>query len=99
MRPPHGAEWLVLALVLVVVAVVWAGVRRRSPRRPRSSRGVYSSPAFRPNQRSSPPVSSPEDTKPAGWYPDPTGSGQNRWWDGREWTSVRSSPRPTPGQR
>ncbi|KRE21754.1 DUF2510 domain-containing protein [Agromyces sp. Soil535] len=22
---------------------------------------------------------------PAGWYPDPSGSGQ-RWWDGRQWT-------------
>lgn len=23
---------------------------------------------------------------PAGWYPDPDGGDQRRWWDGREWT-------------
>lgn len=27
-------------------------------------------------------------TTPAGWHPDPEGSGQQRWWDGQQWTSA-----------
>ncbi|KQW06255.1 hypothetical protein ASC66_06935 [Leifsonia sp. Root4] len=30
---------------------------------------------------------------PAGWYPDPRGSDQLRWWDGTTWT-VQLAPRP-----
>ena len=32
------------------------------------------------------PVSPP--TVPAGWFPDPQGSGQLRYWDGRQWTAT-----------
>jgi hypothetical protein len=33
------------------------------------------------------------DETPAGWYPDPAGSGQYRWFDGTAWTeTVESEP-------
>jgi len=32
-------------------------------------------------------VSDPQSTlPPAGWYPDPSGAPQQRWWDGQGWT-------------
>ena len=34
-------------------------------------------------------------TAPAGWYPDPSGSGQ-RWWDGRQWTGYATPLDPPP---
>src|SRR5690606_7441957 len=33
---------------------------------------------------------------PAGWYPDPEGGNQRRWWDGQEWTQYTAElQRPT----
>ncbi len=33
---------------------------------------------------------------PAGWYPDPDGSGGQRFWDGSRWTEHRYPAAPTP---
>ena len=33
---------------------------------------------------------------PAGWYPDPNGTGNWRWWDGQSWTDHVQAPAPQP---
>jgi hypothetical protein len=35
-----------------------------------------------------------QPTVPAGWHPDPAGSGQLRWWDGVAWTVHLTEPQP-----
>lgn len=37
----------------------------------------------------------PSTPIPAGWYPDPAGSFQQRWWNGSEWTNDFAQYRPT----
>jgi len=37
----------------------------------------------------------PNTPIPAGWYPDPAGSFQQRWWTGTEWTNDFAQYRPT----
>lgn len=32
------------------------------------------------------------DTPPAGWYPDPTGAAQQRFWDGQQWAEALAAP-------
>ncbi len=39
-------------------------------------------------------MSHTQSQPPAGWYPDPAGSGHERYWDGANWSQVT---RPTPG--
>src|SRR5689334_11523637 len=34
---------------------------------------------------------------PAGWYPDPTGRHERRWWDGESWTHEVADP-AAPGE-
>ncbi|WP_431928076.1 DUF2510 domain-containing protein [Nonomuraea jabiensis] len=34
---------------------------------------------------------------PAGWYPDPYGEPQLRWWDGTQWTDALHAQQPGPG--
>lgn len=31
-----------------------------------------------------------------GWYPDPSGTGLSRWWDGSRWSELTSPGVPTP---
>jgi hypothetical protein len=38
----------------------------------------------------------PSPNVPAGWYPDPTLPGTQRYWDGSEWTEHRAPLSPTP---
>lgn len=37
----------------------------------------------------------PESSVPPGWYPDPQGSFQQRWWTGTTWTNDFAQLRPT----
>ena len=35
------------------------------------------------------------NTTPPGWYPDPSGAPQQRWWDGMQWNEA-TQPNPAP---
>jgi uncharacterized Tic20 family protein len=41
-----------------------------------------------------PDPTEPSGAAPQGWYPDPSGSGQQRWWDGAQWGIAASSAVP-----
>jgi hypothetical protein len=42
------------------------------------------------------PPAYPEPKAPAGWFPDPSGAGVLRYWDGQQWTA-HTTPAPAPG--
>ncbi len=42
------------------------------------------------------PSTTPPPAPPAGWYPDPAGSGHQSYWDGERWTLTTSPPAPRP---
>ncbi len=44
---------------------------------------------------SSAAVAGPPPLAPAGWYPDPAGGPDQRYWDGQRWT-VQTTPKPSP---
>jgi hypothetical protein len=37
-------------------------------------------------------MSNDRPSTPAGWYPDPSGTGGQRWWDGQKWTDQLQPP-------
>src|SRR5690242_19350464 len=41
----------------------------------------------------------PPQLPPAGWYEDPDGTGQQRYWDGSKWTDQLAPPPPQPEQQ
>lgn len=47
-------------------------------------------------RRPAAPATSTGGVQPAGWYPDPYGSGRLRWWDGTVWRDQYADP-PTNG--
>jgi hypothetical protein len=85
--------WLVVDAILGLLWLVTKGNRRKCPvcglpvkagklRCKKCGYDFRSVPAYAPT----PPVAPP--TVPAGWFPDPQGSGQLRYWDGIQWTTT-----------
>ncbi len=80
-----GNEWVILVVmvavlavpVVIIVAVVLATVRRRGGSPAQSDTFVG---AQHPGQA--------EQGPPAGWFPDPSGRSDQRYWNGFGWTDA-----------
>jgi hypothetical protein len=71
-----GAEKVAWILVVALAGWIGALIWRLGPRR----RVVSGQPDLGYG------IAAP--TTAAGWYPDPSGGGQMRWWDGYRWTDA-----------
>jgi hypothetical protein len=49
-----------------------------------------SAPSPAPAPSAPTPAPAPVVTTPAGWYPDPSGRFEMRYWDGQQWTEYVS---------
>ena len=101
----HALAWFAVAVVGFLIAVIGIVllitgiVRRRRADRPAMASGGYQGgyPVGAQQWPAQPaaPVAQPAaatPTTPAGWYPDPSIPGTNRYWDGTQWTDQTHTP-------
>jgi Protein of unknown function (DUF2510) len=78
----------------VAVGQVLSGSRRHHHAEPKAERVARPVRASATVEAPPPqPVVEADHLVPEGWYPDPRGSGQQRYWDGERWTEHLWSPR------